>query len=303
MVNIYGNTSWKNSTSNSAKTILNVEKDKLQSILSILESSAVNYCYYIQNDIGSIAVNSFDIQNLMYLPEMQGVSKSVPRKASEPKNIIGNTNYRNIRDKEFQKLDTDLALKVAEMLSVSHIPFSGRIYGDNTTLTINKNDREKLSEIIQAIQEQRSLFKKDVGKLATIYDSIAKFQYSDEQKAILLPAINLCYLKGESLVEILSSDIYEISQYSPEQLKKYTELFVEAYKDLSEYEFIFNGQNISDYKEQVAKDMLFDSVTYLRGYDNEQKQAIRELIDNDVSKTILKILDYNFAPDELRKKR
>lgn len=301
MVNIYGNTIWNNSTSNSAKTILNVETDKLQSILSILESSAVNYCYYIQNDIGSIAVNSFDLKNLMYLPEMQGVSKSVPRKASEPKNIIGNTNYRNIRDKEFQKLDTDLALKVAEMLSVSHIPFSGRIYGDNTTLTINKNDREKLSEIIQAIQTQRSLFKKDVGKLAPIYDSIAKFQYSDEQKAILLPAINLCYLKGESLVEILSSDIYEISQYSPEQLKKYTELFVEAYKDLSEYEFIFNGQNISDYKEQVAKDMLFDSVTYLRGYDNEQKQAIRELIDNDVSETILKILDYNFAPDELRK--
>lgn len=301
MVNIYGNTIWNNSTSNSAKTILNIEKDNLQSILSILESSAVNYCYYIQNDICSIAVNSFDLKNLMYLPEMQGVSKSVPRKASEPKNIIGNTNYRNIRDKEFQKLDTDLALKVAEMLSVSHIPFSGRIYGDNTTLTINKNDREKLSEIIQAIQTQRSLFKKDVGKLAPIYDSIAKFQYSDEQKAILLPAINLCYLKGESLVEILSSDIYEISQYSPEQLKKYTELFVEAYKDLSEYEFIFNGQGISDYKEQVAKDMLFDSVTYLRGYDNEQKQAIRELIDNDVSKTILKILDYNFAPNELRK--
>lgn len=301
MVNIYGNTIWNNSTSNSAKTILNIEKDKLQSILSILESSAVNYCYYIQNDIGSIAVNSFDLKNLMYLPEMQGVSKSVPRKASEPKNIIGNTNYRNIRDKEFQKLDTDLALKVAEMLNSSHITFSGRIYGNNTTLTINKNDREKLSEIIQAIQEQRSLFKKDVGKLTPIYDSIAKFQYSDEQKAILLPAINLCYLKGESLVEILSSDIYEISQYSPEQLKKYTELFVEAYKDLSEYEFIFNGQNISDYKEQVAKDMLFDSVTYLRGYDNEQKQAIRELIDNDVSETILNILDYNFAPDELRK--
>lgn len=301
MVNIYGNTIWNNSTSNSAKTILNVEKDKLQSILSILESSAVNYCYYIQNDIGSIAVNSFDLKNLMYLPEMQGVSKSVPRKASEPKNIIGNTNYRNIRDKEFQKLDTDLALKVAEILNSSHITFSGRIYGNNTTLTINKNDREKLSEIIQAIQEQRSLFKKDVGKLTPIYDSIAKFQYSDKQKAILLPAINLCYLKGESLVEILSSDIYEISQYSPEQLKKYTELFVEAYKDLSEYEFIFNGQNISDYKEQVAKDMLFDSVTYLRGYDNEQKQAIRELIDNDVSETILKILDYNFAPDELRK--
>ncbi len=301
MVNIYGNTIWNNSTSNSAKTILNVEKDKLQSILSILESSALNYCYYIQNDIGSIAVNSFDLKNLMYLPEMQGVSKSVPRKASEPKNIIGNTNYRNIRDKEFQKLDTDLALKVAEILNSSHITFSGRIYGNNTTLTINKNDREKLSEIIQAIQEQRSLFKKDVGKLTPIYDSIAKFQYSDEQKAILLPAINLCYLKGESLVEILSSDIYEISQYSPEQLKKYTELFVEAYKDLSEYEFIFNGQNISDYKEQVAKDMLFDSVTYLRGYDNEQKQAIRELIDNDVSETILKILDYNFAPDELRK--
>lgn len=301
MVNIYGNIIWNNSTSNSAKTILNIEKDNLQSILSILESSEVNYCYYIQNDICSIAVNSFDLKNLMYLPEMQGVSKSVPRKASEPKNIIGNTNYRNIRDKEFQKLDTDLALKVAEMLSVSHIPFSGRIYGDNTTLTINKNDREKLSEIIQAIQTQRSLFKKDVGKLAPIYDSIAKFQYSDEQKAILLPAINLCYLKGESLVEILSSDIYEISQYSPEQLKKYTELFVEAYKDLSEYEFIFNGQSISDYKEQVAKDMLFDSVTYLRGYDNEQKQAIRELIDNDVSETILKILDYNFAPNELRK--
>ena len=301
MVNIYGNTIWNNSTSNSAKTILNIEKDKLQSILSILESSAVNYCYYIQNDIGSIAVNSFDLKNLMYLPEMQGVSKSVPRKASEPKNIIGNTNYRNIRDKEFQKLDTDLALKVAEMLNSSHITFSGRIYGNNTTLTINKNDREKLSEIIQAIQEQRSLFKKDVGKLTPIYDSIAKFQYSDEQKAILLPAINLCYLKGESLVEILSSDIYEISQYSPEQLKKYTELFVEAYKDLSEYEFIFNGQSISDYKEQVAKDMLFDSVTYLRGYDNEQKQAIRELIDNDVSETILKILDYNFAPNELRK--
>ena len=70
---------------------------------------------------------------------------------SEKSNIIGNTAYADIEDKQYLRLKSSTAEKVAEKLTEQNIPFSGRINGDKTTLTISKTDIDSYKAIIAEV--------------------------------------------------------------------------------------------------------------------------------------------------------
>lgn len=70
---------------------------------------------------------------------------------SEKSNIIGNTAYAEIEDKQYLRLKSSTAEKVAEKLTEQNIPFSGRINGDKTTLTIGKADINSYKAIIAEV--------------------------------------------------------------------------------------------------------------------------------------------------------
>jgi len=69
-------------------------------------------------------------------------------------NIIGNVEYSAIEDKQYFRLNSDTAQKVAEKLTEQNVPFSGRINGDKTTLTIGKADVESYKAIMTEIKGQ-----------------------------------------------------------------------------------------------------------------------------------------------------
>ena len=75
--------------------------------------------------------------------------KSTPEKQS---NIIGNTKYADIEDKNYFKLETAVALAIAAELQKQGVPFSGRTGKANTTLTIGGADVEKYKAIEQAVK-------------------------------------------------------------------------------------------------------------------------------------------------------
>ena len=70
---------------------------------------------------------------------------------SEKSNIIGNTAYADIEDKQYLRLKSSTAEKVAEKLTEQNIPFSGRINGDKTTLTISKANIDSYKAIIAEV--------------------------------------------------------------------------------------------------------------------------------------------------------
>ena len=70
---------------------------------------------------------------------------------SEKSNIIGNTAYTDIEDKQYFRLKSSTAEKVAEKLTEQKVPFSGRINGDKTTLTIGKADVDSYKAIIAEV--------------------------------------------------------------------------------------------------------------------------------------------------------
>lgn len=73
---------------------------------------------------------------------------------SEKMNIIGNTAFKDIENKQYLRLKSATAEKVAEKLTEQNIHFSGRINGDKTTLTISKADIGSYKAIIAEIAEK-----------------------------------------------------------------------------------------------------------------------------------------------------
>ena len=80
-------------------------------------------------------------------------------KMSPEKNIIGNTEYRYIPQKEYLYADRDLVLKMAEIMAQRGSQFSGRIYPTGKgTLTVSHNDIYAVREIQKSVTEMRKQF-------------------------------------------------------------------------------------------------------------------------------------------------
>lgn len=120
----------------------------------------------INGDKTTLTISKADIDSYKaIIAEVTGKAKETPTQEqpkSEPEqdkpktemNIIGNVYYKSISDKQYFKLDTETATKVAEKLTEQEIPFSGHINGDKTTLTIGKENVEKYNAVVDEIKGQ-----------------------------------------------------------------------------------------------------------------------------------------------------
>ena len=137
-----GNRYWHNATSNADKVVATINADDFQRIRQVLDDSTVNY-FPAKGANGTlrIAMNESDVPFLRSIAgNVPVVKSSIPYDPPE-KNIIGNTEYRYIPNKEYISADRDLILKMAEMVDKQGIKFSGRIYPTGKgTLTVSRND-------------------------------------------------------------------------------------------------------------------------------------------------------------------
>ncbi|MDD7517477.1 toprim domain-containing protein [Ruminococcus flavefaciens] len=137
-----GNRYWHIATSNADKVVATINADDFQRIRQVLDDSTVNY-FPAKGANGTlrIAMNESDVPFLRSIAgNVPVVKSSIPYDPPE-KNIIGNTEYRYIPNKEYISADRDLILKMAETLDKQGIKFSGRIYPTGKgTLTVSRND-------------------------------------------------------------------------------------------------------------------------------------------------------------------
>jgi len=303
-MNLYGNTIWNNATPNSEKAILITTKEHLDAAVKALDETGANYCYYIKENrvtiaFAKISVSRSELDSLMKIPELSDMAVEKPKGSYTPNSsVIGNTAYRDIGSRHYQKLETDLALKVAEELEKNGIHYSGKLYGKTTTITVDSADRQELEHIISDVVNTRSTFKQKIKNINGILGAISEL--TDSQQISLKSLVDMCYAKGEVFSDMVLSDIANLKGLSIEQTQEYSALVREVYGDLNESEYIFADiSKLIDFRKKIEIDRKFAELTYLKGFSSEQKEAFRQLIEKDISESVLKVIDYDFSPQDI----
>ena len=163
---VYGNKTWNNATDNRDKTLVPMSEDTFKKIQNQLESSGINYFAYSKDSKTVMAVNDKDIDWLKAVigkdAEKMEIRKSEVEYTPPQKNIIGNAEYRYIPQKEYISLESDTALKMAELMERQNIQFSGRVSANGkTTLTVSHSDLEKVKGIQHDVVSMRKQFAKN----------------------------------------------------------------------------------------------------------------------------------------------
>ncbi|MBQ8941120.1 MAG: DEAD/DEAH box helicase family protein [Firmicutes bacterium] len=86
-----------------------------------------------------------------YLDEQIKENEKSAEKANRD-DIIGNTVFKYIPKKHYEKFDKDLGLAISAAFTELNIKHSGKINNDTVTLTMSKNDLEKCNEIIAEVK-------------------------------------------------------------------------------------------------------------------------------------------------------
>lgn len=168
---LYGNEIWNNATPNSEKAVMITEKEHLEAAIKALDETGVNYCYYVKDNevtiaFAKIAVQKSELENLRKIPELSNLAIEQAKGNYTPKtSVIGNTAYKDIQNRHYQKLETDLALKVANELHQNGIHFSGRIYGRSTTITIDSADKQEFERIVRDVVNVRNSYQRKLENI------------------------------------------------------------------------------------------------------------------------------------------
>jgi len=150
---IFGNISYRDIKD---KKHYNVHTDDAPKIAAELEAQGVKFSAKEQdNNKTTFAVSEADSETFKH------VEKTF--------NIIGNTAFADIIDRQYFPHDNNTAQKIAAELETQGVNFSGRIKGNKTTLTIGAADVEAYKEIEKAITGQQIIAEQPAK--AEIYDN------------------------------------------------------------------------------------------------------------------------------------
>lgn len=155
----YGNKMWNNATDNRDKSLISMQLADFQRVQEMLEQSGINYYAYEMNSTVRMAVNDKDTDWLRKILGNMNVTKSNRPYSPPEKNIIGNTEYRYIPQKEYVTADRDLVLKMADIMARRGMQFSGRIYPSGKgTLTVSHADFFAVRNIKDEVISMRKQF-------------------------------------------------------------------------------------------------------------------------------------------------
>ncbi len=320
MIKLYGNEIWNSNTPNQYKKVIIASESRFESITDALENAGLNYCGYINKNKSYIAVGRATVPNLEKLNISYDSIVDSNNRKYVTNNIIGTTKYNDIGDKMYRKYNTDFAYKVAQRLSEQDIPFSGRIFGKNTTITVDNIYKDAINAIAHEIREQRELLYNDKAveknqPSATVKNSVTVSKEDNTEN--LFNALSVLHYKAHQLeslnstVELLNnhpelidtfSTMFEdTSDFKPEQLNMLSMNFVKTYSGLSDSELILaNTADFNEIKQSFINTNLADKLIENHGYSYAQSELIRDMVDMGIDYDTINLLDYTFSLTEMQ---
>lgn len=320
MIKLYGNEIWNSNTPNQYKKVIIASESRFESITDALENAGLNYCGYINKNKSYVAVGRATVPNLEKLNISYDSIVDSNNRKYVTNNIIGTTKYNDIGDKMYRKYNTDFAYKVAQRLSEQGIPFSGRIFGKNTTITVDNTYKDAINAIAHEIREQRELLYNDKAveknePSATVKNSVTVSKEDNTEN--LFNALSVLHYKAHQLeslnstVELLNNhpeliDTFntmfeDTSDFKPEQLNMLSMNFVKTYSGLSDSELILaNTADFNEIKQSFINTNLADKLIENHGYSYAQSELIRDMVDIGIDYDTINLLDYTFSLTEMQ---
>lgn len=320
MIKLYGNEIWNSNTPNQYKKVIIASESRFESITDALENAGLNYCGYINKNKSYVAVGRATVPNLEKLNISYDSIVDSNNRKYVTNNIIGTTKYNDIGDKMYRKYNTDFAYKVAQRLSEQDIPFSGRIFGKNTTITVDNIYKDAINAIAHEIREQRELLYNDkaveknepsatvknsvtVSKednTENLFNALSVLHYKAHQLESLNSTIELLNNHPE-LIDTFSTMFEDTSDFKPEQLNMLSMNFVKTYSGLSDSELILaNTADFNEIKQSFINTNLADKLIENHGYSYAQSELIRDMVDMGIDYDTINLLDYTFSLTEMQ---
>ena len=320
MIKLYGNEIWNSNTPNQYKKVIIASESQFESITDALENAGLNYCGYMNNNKSYVAVGRATVSNLDKLNISYDSIVDSNNRKYVTNNIIGTAKYNDISDKMYRKYNTDFAYKVAQRLTEQDIPFSGRIFGKNTTITVDNTYKDAINAIAHEIREQRELLYKEKAvekneQSATVqssvtvseedntenlFNALSVLHYKAPQLESLNSAVELLDTRPE-LIDLFSTMFEDTSDFKPEQLNMLSMNFVKTYSGLSDSELILaNIADFNEIKQSFINTNLADKLIENRGYSYAQSELIRAMVDMGIDYDTINLLDYTFSLTEMQ---
>ena len=320
MIKLYGNEIWNSNTPNQYKKVIIASESRFESITDALENAGLNYCGYINKNKSYVAVGRATVPNLEKLNISYDSIVDSNNRKYVTNNIIGTTKYNDIGDKMYRKYNTDFAYKVAQRLSEQDIPFSGRIFGKNTTITVDNIYKDAINAIAHEIREQRELLYNDkaveknepsatvknsvtVSKednTENLFNALSVLHYKAHQLESLNSTVELLNNQPE-LIDTFSTMFEDTSDFKPEQLNMLSMNFVKTYSGLSDSELILaNTADFNEIKQSFINTNLADKLIENHGYSYAQSELIRDMVDMGIDYDTINLLDYTFSLTEMQ---
>lgn len=320
MIKLYGNEIWNSNTPNQYKKVIIASESRFESITDALENAGLNYCGYINKNKSYIAVGRATVPNLEKLNISYDSIVDSNNRKYVTNNIIGTTKYNDIGDKMYRKYNTDFAYKVAQRLSEQDIPFSGRIFGKNTTITVDNIYKDAINAIAHEIREQRELLYNDKAveknqpsatvknsvtvpkedNTENLFNALSVLHYKAHQLESLNSTVELLNDQPE-LIDTFSTMFEDTSDFKPEQLNMLSMNFVKTYSGLSDSELILaNTADFNEIKQSFINTNLADKLIENHGYSYAQSELIRDMVDMGIDYDTINLLDYTFSLTEMQ---
>lgn len=320
MIKLYGNEIWNSNTPNQYKKVIIASESQFESITNALENAGLNYCGYMNNNKSYVAVGRATVSNLDKLNISYDSIVDSNNRKYVTNNIIGTAKYNDIGDKMYRKYNTDFAYKVAQRLTEQDIPFSGRIFGKNTTITVDNTYKDAINAIAHEIREQREFLYNDkaaeknepsatvqnsvtVSKednTENLFNALSVLHYKAPQLESLNSAVELLDTRPE-LIDLFSTMFEDTSDFKPEQLNMLSMNFVKTYSGLSDSELILaNIADFNEIKQSFINTNLADKLIENRGYSYAQSELIRAMVDMGIDYDTINLLDYTFSLTEMQ---
>lgn len=320
MIKLYGNEIWNSNTPNQYKKVIIASESQFESITDALENAGLNYCGYMNNNKSYVAVGRATVSNLDKLNISYDSIVDSNNRKYVTNNIIGTAKYNDISDKMYRKYNTDFAYKVAQRLTEQDIPFSGRIFGKNTTITVDNTYKDAINAIAHEIREQREFLYNDkaaeknepsatvqnsvtVSKednTENLFNALSVLHYKAPQLESLNSAVELLDTRPE-LIDTFSAMFEGTSDFKPEQLNMLSMNFVKTYSGLSDSELILaNIADFNEIKQSFINTNLADKLIENRGYSYAQSELIRAMVDMGIDYDTINLLDYTFSLTEMQ---
>jgi len=320
MIKLYGNEIWNSNTPNQYKKVIIASESQFESITDALENAGLNYCGYMNNNKSYVAVGRATVSNLDKLNISYDSIVDSNNRKYVTNNIIGTAKYNDIGDKMYRKYNTDFAYKVAQRLTEQDIPFSGRIFGKNTTITVDNTYKDAINAIAHEIREQREFLYNDKAAeknepSATVQNSVTVSKEDNTEN--LFNALSVLHYKAPQLeslnstveplnnqpelIDLFSTMFENTSDFKPEQLNMLSMNFVKTYAGLSDSELILaNVADFNEIKQSFINTNLADKLIENHGYSYAQSELIRDMVDMGIDYDTINLLDYTFSLTEMQ---